>query len=396
MSDRKKKILIGTSIVLMVLVIGLILLKNFISTDLTRIHSWTSIETDNWNRIELSNNAIAADGSEYYGLVKKGNSKNLIIYFDGGGIAWDALSANDPMLSPKNLINGYVLKKEHYGCYTEKVIPFVLNESRITQGFLDFNNPVNPFNDWNILYIPYATGDFHIGNATIEYPIGDEKVKTIYHNGRNNVTELLEFCYKNFESPEKVVVSGSSAGSYGSSFWVGPISKHYYKSQIYHVADSLYLNSEKIKNTLETYWNANLIENFGYEASNEMTTQIYHFYANNHYPNLKFLQSHTTDDGTVIHFSKMLDDSMEGNSDVEGEWKSKLKGSIKAIESLDIDYDYYITDYRKDAKTGLTPHMMLAVSYFYDIEEDNIKYVDWLKRKIILDESISVGVDLLD
>ena len=55
-------------------------------------------------------------------------------------------------------------------------------------GIFDFANPMNPFADFSVVYVPYCTGDVHIGNTDHDY--GDGVV--IEHKGYVNGTTALD------------------------------------------------------------------------------------------------------------------------------------------------------------------------------------------------------------
>src|SRR5581483_101923 len=75
--------------------------------------------------------------------------------------------------------------------------------------------PMNPFKDWSYVFIPYCTGDVHSGNNVMTYVNGN-MMKTYHHAGHANVLAYLKRLGPTFPSPDKLVVSGSSAGGYGS------------------------------------------------------------------------------------------------------------------------------------------------------------------------------------
>ncbi len=85
------------------------------------------------------------------------------------------------------------------------------------QGIFNFNNNQNPFRDWTILFVPYTTGDIHLGNRVVKYynPSNPEQNKTIYHIGYVNAIVAMRWINSsgNFDT---VVVTGSSAGGFGT------------------------------------------------------------------------------------------------------------------------------------------------------------------------------------
>ena len=55
-------------------------------------------------------------------------------------------------------------------------------------GIFDLTDERNPFADYSIVYVPYCTGDAHLGNITTEYAPG----LTVHHNGYVNGTAALD------------------------------------------------------------------------------------------------------------------------------------------------------------------------------------------------------------
>lgn len=57
----------------------------------------TSLPVGEWVAVPLGASAMSSDGSPYELAIKRGTSANLVIYFAGGGAAWDADSAFHPL-----------------------------------------------------------------------------------------------------------------------------------------------------------------------------------------------------------------------------------------------------------------------------------------------------------
>jgi hypothetical protein len=149
-----------------------------------------------------------ADSSFSY-FIHEGNPEKLLISFDGGGACWD-----------KNTCIGSVLAGTPV--YESKI-----NETpeslAALGGAADVSNPDNPFKDYTQVFIPYCSGDIHMGSKDTTYILetpGGNIPWTIHHRGFDNVlavlTQLRSY-YQNKvgEAPKKVVLAGSSAGGYG-------------------------------------------------------------------------------------------------------------------------------------------------------------------------------------
>jgi hypothetical protein len=94
-------------------------------------------------------------------------------------------------------------------------------------GVIDRSMADNMFNDWNVVFVPYCTGDVHVGNkilpsfeSDIESNMGNPQCLgrdfPTYLNGYNNSKSALDWARQNFPDVEHLVVGGASAGSLGA------------------------------------------------------------------------------------------------------------------------------------------------------------------------------------
>ena len=145
---------------------------------------WTEYSYD-----EAKEQAICLGGTPYQVNVHEGPTNKLLVYLEGGGACWNSVTcwvAN-------------TAKKE--------------SGSASGDGILDLNNAQNPFKDWNIVYVPYCDGSVHSGNNEVEYAGHEGKT---YHHGLQNISAALTLAQSKFPDPDMIVVSGSSAGGYGT------------------------------------------------------------------------------------------------------------------------------------------------------------------------------------
>jgi hypothetical protein len=75
-------------------------------------------------------------------------------------------------------------------------------------GILDASRADNPFADYTFVFVPYCTGDFHLGDAATE----SSPELTVRHNGWVNGTAALTYVAEHFAAAAEVVVVGESAG----------------------------------------------------------------------------------------------------------------------------------------------------------------------------------------
>jgi len=78
-----------------------------------------------------------------------------------------------------------------------------------TSGILNTTLDENPFADWNVGYVPYCDGSLFAGDIEIDE---DDGVIDRYHRGLLNLSAALDTIQKEFPSPDRIVMTGMSAG----------------------------------------------------------------------------------------------------------------------------------------------------------------------------------------
>jgi hypothetical protein len=168
-----------------------------------------------WQKVELPGTQCG-NGSQYKFWVHRTGSPNLLFLFEGGGACWDfntcsgragVLGAANPNGLPDDYITQFTAK------YVSPIVngadpgvPFRSRRDLITKG-------------WNIVYMPYCTGDVHIGNNVKEYadPTGQNPPLTWYHSGYKNTIAAANWARTQFPSVQKLLVTGYSAGGTATS-----------------------------------------------------------------------------------------------------------------------------------------------------------------------------------
>ncbi len=135
-------------------------------------------------------------GTPYQFFVKRGSVNKLLMYYQGGGACWDALTCGVPVCDPSVDPTGGD------------------NPNNTPVGFFDLSNPQNPFRDWNIVFVPYCSCDVHFGDAAQDY----SPTLHIEHRGYQNSRTAEKWAREHFVNPDQVFVTGSSAGAYGAWF----------------------------------------------------------------------------------------------------------------------------------------------------------------------------------
>jgi len=90
-------------------------------------------------------------------------------------------------------------------------------------GIFDLTREDNPVRDWNMVFIPYCTGDVHIGSRDSVYsdPLGlvnGGNPVMVQHRGFDNFMAVREWIKNKVDRKHArhVLIAGSSAGAYGA------------------------------------------------------------------------------------------------------------------------------------------------------------------------------------
>lgn len=128
-----------------------------------------------------------------------------VIVVQGGGACWDGATC-------------YVLETASYvqSGWGEAQLA---SEVRLLDAspLFDRSNDDNPWADATWIFVPYCTGDLHIGRAEGRYdPLQPERV--LHHAGDANLTAALEVATAALPEVDQLWALGFSAGGYGVQF----------------------------------------------------------------------------------------------------------------------------------------------------------------------------------
>jgi hypothetical protein len=340
-----------------------------------------------WRRLSLGGKSLCSDGSEFAIFVKKGKSDNLVIHFSGGGGCWDNITCAHP-ISLLDLFDDSRDLQSFYISSLSRIIPKILT------GLNDSENTSNAFHDWHMVFIPYCTGDLHIGNVTNTYTWEGETFQ-VHHNGRNNTLAALAWVFSNFKNPGKVLVSGESAGAYASASWTPYVADHYPNKKIYQLSDGALLQSLRWKEILDTVWQSESTSFLHFNISKDIFEDALLHRNDSTSRQIKYLHSNTLYDQVLPRFSAVLNHQSTQSDEFINNWSTDTRKSMKRLEDSDLDYHYFISDCSYDPVKHYTPHTLTNVQY-YSCKIDQLSFADWLKKNVIEDVSLSVGGRFLE
>lgn len=308
-----------------------------------------------WNTLSPGGDTMCAYGTEYTFHIRPAESDHLLIYFNGGGACWFGQICD---LGSTTFVP--VADIDH-------------NDPRTQVGIFDLENPENPFADYNMVYVPYCTGDVHLGDASTVYHIpatadNPEHDVEFHHNGYNNAMSVLNWVFENYESPDTIFVTGSSAGAIASPFYAGLVAENYPDARIVQLGDAAggYRAPDSIGLVNEAWGSFNILpdwEEYADYSPSTLNFEAYYVATGTRFPDMVMSQYNTANDQTQLGFLSIL-----GITDVA------LQGLIDAnLADIQASVENFYT-----YMAGGPVHTMLRSPELYAYEVEGVRLVDWV------------------
>ncbi|KAK1948083.1 hypothetical protein P3T76_000373 [Phytophthora citrophthora] len=155
---------------------------------------------------------FSTNSTYFFQVFPNGGSdkSKLMIFFQGGGACTDEETCSFGLQ-----------------CSLGASATLTTTATASSAGVLNRSISDNMFKDWNIVFVPYCTGDVHAGNRILEpYEsniaelLGEPQCLglnyTMYLNGYNNTRAALDWALENYPDVDNLIVGGESAGSLGA------------------------------------------------------------------------------------------------------------------------------------------------------------------------------------
>ena len=127
-------------------------------------------------------------------------SDEIVIFLSGGGACWDAASC-------------FVLNS---ASHIQGISPAgIVAEAMALESWL-FDRTNWPFAEASYVYVPYCTGDLHVGTRTTTYQVLFDQ-KTVHHQGARNMDAILASLAEQFPNPSRIRLVGYSASGCGAT-----------------------------------------------------------------------------------------------------------------------------------------------------------------------------------
>ena len=294
-----------------------------------------------WKAVEVPG-GVCSDGSPYRFYVSPGDPKKLLLDFQGGGACWDAATCGPESRTYRKRVD--------------------VQELYLAQGIYNRMSVANPFFGWTHVFVPYCTGDLHVGRATVDY--GGFKV---HHQGARNAQAALEYVFRNHTNPERVFVTGCSAGAYGAVLWADKILATYKNAQIAVCGDAgVGVVTEDFPGF--AVWNPRLPELPGL-SSPPKVSEIYRALAQA-YPKAVLAQYTTLLDGTQIYFYALMKKEAAPSEATAREWAVAAERAV-GFPASEANYTFYLAPGSQ--------HCILPRPELYTLKVGEVSFLDWLR-----------------
>ena len=173
-----------------------------------------------WNWVGFADSSCS-DGSPTGIGINPGTGPDLVFFLDGGGACSSGVTC-------------FVLKTATLGPFG--AAEFQARTASAPGSILDRGLAGNPFADATLVFVPYCTGDVHGGDRVVTYQDGPGG--TVHHTGHTNVLAYLKRVAATYPSPRRLVVSGASAGGFGTMLNYGSVRGYYPMAEGFLIDDS--------------------------------------------------------------------------------------------------------------------------------------------------------------
>jgi len=328
-----------------------------------------------WYRIPLEK-GMSGDGSGYYIYLRKGGSRNLCIFFSGGGLAWNEYTAARP-------VSGGKLTAGMPNYYWNNLRPFtqIMN---IRTGLTDTSNPMNLFRFWNFIVVTYATGDLHVGSHDFPYKAEDGSLQLVHFHGHRNFEAAMEKAKVYFPEAEKLLIAGDSAGAFAVPALTDEILENVYPDcrDVTVFSDSGQLLYPHWRKTAREVWKADEKIWKALHTPN-ITMDWYHSLYGKYGGSIRYLYASSTRDYLLsAYYNDIARRKYSTDEDVQEEFFRQLCGMLEEFREMAPRAGFFIDSWPNfsvyPGLRGGTVHTAVRQKQFFWPNADGRTMMQWL------------------
>ena len=313
--------------------------------------AWQSEYGATWEQHETDEDCKCSDGSNFSFWSRDADPSRVVLYFQGGGACWESYGCQMEGGTYKTTTGGWD-------------DPTELSENLSdTGGMFNFYNEENPLADWSFIFVPYCTGDLHLGTI-----IGEYNDNNVNHSGHANAQTAYAYMLENYPELDRVLVSGSSAGSIPTPFYAALASEDYPDSDISAFIDASggllsngtydFYNIWGLNDSLSDFPMQPL--NFNQMTSADLAIKSWN---SNNTNTINLARFDNAYDDTMRYFNALLD------NDPLMDYQQQVLDSEAMIEDAGVPISAYLAP-----GDG---HTILGRDVFYTQNVEGVVFVDW-------------------
>jgi hypothetical protein len=154
-----------------------------------------------WTWVDLAGTACDDGSPTGMGVNLVAGATGTLVYLNGGGYCFDYATC-------------VTLNTSAHGPFGRA--QFAALTGQLGSTVLDRDLAANPFAGFNLVVVPYCTGDLHAGEGATIYGNG-ASARTLQHVGRRNLRAVLQRLAAAIPAPATLVLAGSGAGGFGAT-----------------------------------------------------------------------------------------------------------------------------------------------------------------------------------
>lgn len=170
-----------------------------------------------WTAIDAPEGCMCADGAPFNFFERQGDPDKVVFFLEGGGACFSGESCAFTD-EPTTLYDWNIGADD---------------DPTTMAGIFDLAHPENPFADHSFVYVPYCTGDVHLGDSSHQY----SPDLTVEHRGWANGSAAINHLAEHYADAEQIVVIGESAGSIAAAPYAATIADALPDAQVTVFAD---------------------------------------------------------------------------------------------------------------------------------------------------------------
>lgn len=330
-----------------------------------------------WNEIVVGGRARCGSGLPFGFFVRPGDPSKFVIEYMGGGMCFDSASCMRTTTSRATITtSNYNLMRSGFKLVNSgKMKPY---------GIYDHGNQRNPVRGFTHIFVPYCTGDIHWGNQDVLH----DASLLFRHRGGVNAGTVLEWIKREIPASnvKRALVTGCSAGSYGSILWAPHVVRAYPNAKVVQCGDS---GAGVIKRSwmhhVEDTWRISRggaipdwIPGLPITRGNIINWNVTDIYKRiaGHYTNATFSQFNYEKDNSQLSFFQ-LTGAAHANYTT---WRGHLVSSLNDIQRASPNFDTYTVD--NTGPKARPKHCVINSNDMYKVSVNGESFTQWLQQLI--------------